>query len=80
MREPPANGNGTVKLPKWAVAVVAGLFTLIGSALLAWAIDVNDTQRCLLQDVSSLQENRGHVAESLKRIEDKVDRLLEIRE
>lgn len=64
---------------KWSVGIAAGLLTLVSGAAISWAVNVDLTQRTLLQDVSSLQETREHVTDSLGRIEGKVDRLLELR-
>ncbi len=64
-------------MPKWVVSTVAGAFALIASAAIAWAVNIDGTQRMLLQDVSGLKESRERMIEQLGRIEDKVDRLLE---
>lgn len=61
---------------RWIVGIGVGLLTLLSGAAISWAVNVDMTQRQLLQDVSGLQENRENVCDSLKRIEDKVDRLL----
>ncbi len=76
MRE---DGDSPVRLPKWFLGTLSGALILLATGTVSWAVNVDKTQRALLQDVSSLQENREHVCDSLKRIEDKVDRLLVFR-
>lgn len=73
-----ANGtsNGYVQVPKWVIGFVAGGLSLVCTAMLAWAVNIDGTQRGLLEDVSSLKEHRLHVTEQLDRIEDKLDKLL----
>jgi hypothetical protein len=69
----------SVRLPKWVIGIVVGILTMTSGAVLSWAVNVDATQRDLLQNVSGLQENREYVSSSLKRIESKVDQLLGIR-
>jgi len=68
--------NGGIWLPKWVVAAVAFLLCTVLSAILAWAVNTDNTQRCLLQDVSSLQEHKANVIKQLDRIESKLDSIV----
>ena len=68
-----------MQVPKWLIGFVAGGLSLVCTAMLAWAVNVDGTQRSLLSDVSSLKEHRLHVTQQLDRIEDKLDTLLNAR-
>lgn len=69
--------NGCVSLPKWLVGIIAFLLATAISAMVAWGVNSDSTQRRLLQDVSSLQEHRENVLKQLDRIETKLDKLLD---
>jgi hypothetical protein len=68
--------RSSVQVPKWAIGIVAGAASMVGTAVLAWAVNIDGTQRGLIEDVSSLKEHRLHVTEQLDRIETKLDKLL----
>lgn len=73
-----AKSNGYyVVMPKWVLALCAGGLSLVCTAMLAWAVNIDTTQRDLLSDVSSLKEHKIHVTEQLDRIENKLDKLLD---
>ena len=70
------NGNGkSVKVPRWLFGLVVGSSSLVAGAALSWAVNIDSTQRCLLQDVARLQSDTMNFAKQLERIENKVDQL-----
>lgn len=70
--------ESVVKLPRWAFGVIVSGASLVCGAGLSWAVNIDTTQRCLLQDVSALKADTAHFGQQLRRIEEKVDQLQEM--
>jgi hypothetical protein len=66
-------------MPVWLLSAIGVIMTLTLSTALGWAVQIDRTQRSLIQDVSRLDEVRVYTYRQLERIEVKVDKLLEKR-
>lgn len=68
--------SNSVNVPRWVVVVVGFLLATSITSMVAWAVNIDVTQRNILIDVSELKEHKIHVTEQLDRIESKLDQLL----
>lgn len=67
-----------IPLPRWVFGLVVGATSLVTGAALSWAVNIDMTQRSLLQDVAVLKANTATFSKQLERIEGKVDKLQQI--
>ena len=65
-----------VKIPRWVVVASGFLLATSLTSIVAWAVNIDTTQRNLLIDVSELREHKVHVTEQLNRIEKKIDLIM----